>query len=120
MSPEIQSQLVRLCSDYELEYGERFDHFYCPFLCVDEDVELCLGHIVPDAFSASNKKTIVQRADIDNFYGSVFEADFELVVNNRGASLEQILTDPKLEQALRPKLMVNGTPVRVTIHTLYS
>ena len=48
--------------------------FLCPILQVDEPAILCKGHIVPSA--VRGRRWIVQRKDVDNFFGRFVEADF--------------------------------------------
>ena len=52
----------------------RLKEFYCPILHLEEATELCKGHIIPAA--VQGRKWVVQRKDVDNFYGSFVEADF--------------------------------------------
>lgn len=48
--------------------------FLCPILRVEESTLLCKGHIVPKA--VQGRTWVVQRKDVDNFYGSFAEAGF--------------------------------------------
>ena len=48
--------------------------FLCPILQVEERAILCKGHIVPRA--VRGRTWLVQRKDVDNFYGRFVEADF--------------------------------------------
>ena len=59
------------------ELGRRanlYQKFMCPILFLNEKTELCKGHIVPR--SAGGTDWVVQRKDVDNFFGSFAEADF--------------------------------------------
>ena len=76
MDPAAKAELQRLLMDYEGVTGSAWTHFYCPFLFRDEDVDVCKAHIVNKAFPASSRVWTIQRADLDNFYGAMFEAEF--------------------------------------------
>src|SRR5262245_16361152 len=73
-----QKALRRRVEDYRTDYrcvtGKPFEYFFCPILRTDEDVQLCRGHIVSDAFGSN--LWVPQRADVDNFFGAAIEADF--------------------------------------------
>jgi len=75
MSADFQAKLEKLRSDYHQVRGAPFSHFFCPVLFSDEDVPLCKAHIVNLVFPDSSRIWTVQRKDVDNFYGSTFEAD---------------------------------------------
>ena len=62
-----------LREDFESVRGKPFKHFYCPILHVDEDVPLTKGHVVPK--SVGGKSKVLQRRDVDNGFGSFFEAE---------------------------------------------
>jgi hypothetical protein len=55
--------------------GNPFKCFYCPILQTDEETELCMGHIVNKSIPNSCRKCVVQRKDVDGFYGVVVEAE---------------------------------------------
>ena len=48
--------------------------FFCPILMVEEEAELCRGHVLPRAVGGD--RWVVQRKDVDNFYGTFANADF--------------------------------------------
>ena len=108
MSDEIQRQLRKLQKDHECVVGQPFKHFVCPILLIDEEIELCMGHVVNQVFRSSTRTTIVQRSDVDAFFGSRFEADFYTLVRSKGKSLSEILFDNKLNREVRPRLSVDG------------
>jgi hypothetical protein len=96
----MEQVLDLLRADYPAVTGSPFSHFYCPILFRDEDVELCRAHIVNRAFPDSNKTWTVQRADVDNFYGGMFEADF-VALQFRGKKLaDHIIVDPDLSKVI--------------------
>lgn len=69
----LSTNLDKLQEDFESVRGRPFDHFYCPILHVDEDVPLTKGHVVPKSLGGRSK--VLQRKDVDNGFGSFFEAE---------------------------------------------
>jgi hypothetical protein len=65
-----------LRADYLRTQGHPFEHFYCPMLMKDEPTDLMLGHVANVKFEDVPEYKLVQRKDIDGWYGSMFEADF--------------------------------------------
>ena len=55
--------------------------FYCPILLIEEETDLCRGHIVSK--SVGGTKYVIQRKDVDEFFGHFVEADFALGVKLR-------------------------------------
>jgi hypothetical protein len=111
MDKELKARLADLQADYSANTGKRFEHFYCPFLFSDEETLLCKGHVVNEAFENSSRAWVVQRADVDNFFGSRFEADFTVIQHARGNHAAQLLTDRELRKKLGPKILVDGREV---------
>ncbi|MCY2987543.1 MAG: hypothetical protein NTY19_06725 [Planctomycetota bacterium] len=102
-SPDLQHRVEMCRQDFEAERGRPFDHFFCPILHCDQDVELCKGHVIPDAFGTC-RAWVPQRKDVDNFFGSVAEADFLGVVQDRGKSPFDLWIDRKTRSRHRPRL----------------
>ena len=67
------TNLEELREDFESVRGKPFEYFYCPILHIDEDVPLTKGHVVPESMGGRSK--VLQRRDIDNGFGSFFEAE---------------------------------------------
>lgn len=111
-SQSIESRIKKLRQDYVSVKGHPFTHFFCPMLYTDEDVPLCKGHIVNQSFKNSSRKWTVQRKDVDEFYGSRFEADFA-DIQLIGKSLPEVLADSSRSQRIRPKMYVDKEPVGV-------
>jgi hypothetical protein len=107
MSTSLQSKLETLRMDYNQVRGHPFAYFYCPILFRDEDVPLCKAHIVNQAFPNSASNWTVQRKDVDNFYGSVFEADFLAFRYSKNRSVENALTDRMLQKQLNPQILLD-------------
>ena len=107
----MEQKLNMLRSDYQSVVGTPFSHFYCPILFRDEDVDLCRAHIINRAFPDSNRNWTVQRTDVDNFYGRIFEGDF-VDIQYRGKQLaERIIGDPGLSKRLQPRIRMGGEVV---------
>ena len=63
--------------------------FYCPILMRTEVTELCKGHVIPK--SAKGSKWVVQRKDVDNFFGTFAEAGFIHGVRLRAKPLDEAI-----------------------------
>lgn len=111
MNADFQSKLDKLRADYAQLRGQPFAHFFCPILFKDKDVPLCEAHIVNLAFPDSSLEWTVQRKDVDNFYGSVFESEFITVQYYDDRNLSNAITDKKLSRLLKPRFLVDNKPV---------
>lgn len=96
-------------SDYEALTGTTFEHFFCPILHVDDNTELCRGHIIPESFGSSNE-WVPQRKDVDNFFGAVAEAKFLFAVEDRRMSPIQAWLDRTARKRHRP-VLVHGSEI---------
>lgn len=72
MTP-LGTNITHFRADYASVRGEPFRNFYCPILHVDENVPLSAGHIIPRSLGGTTK--VLQRRDVDNWFGSFFEAE---------------------------------------------
>ena len=107
MKTKVKNKLQVFNSNYEAMTGEKFNHFYCPFLRVDEEVELIEAHIVNKAFSNTHRGWTVQRKDIDGFYGGKFEDGFtKLEYKYSGLTPYDVLFDKSLEKKYNPNFFV--------------
>lgn len=68
------------------EVGNQHVRFCCPILQVEEVTEVCKGHIRPR--SVGGGTWVVQRKDVDNFFGSFAEANFNHGVKLRSMEFE--------------------------------
>jgi hypothetical protein len=84
-----------------------FDYFFCPFLYKDEDVELCKAHIINQKFSNASKIWTVQRKDVDNFYGSFFEAEFLLIQHKEKLDAFEAMK----RKDIQTEVLLNDKPV---------
>ncbi len=114
MNSEVEERLSAYRDDFEREMGYPFEHFYCPILQVDEDVELQKGHIVNHAFERSARAWVVQRCDVDSFFGTKFEADFVKLQDMQKVTLADLFVDPRLNRQFRPAILRNDQPVHYT------
>jgi hypothetical protein len=108
MSDDIRKQLDHLKKDYLVVQGKPFEHFFCPMLLKDEDVQLCMGHVVNEKIPNSSGIRVVQRHDVDSFYGTVFESDFITILKAQAAKPEDALFDHDLNKRLKPQFVVDG------------
>lgn len=111
MNKIFQSKLERLKDNYCQVKGQTFENFFCPILFKDENVPLCKAHIVNQAFTNSSRAWTIQREDVDNFFGSVFEADFVGIQFHENWNPGNTITDKKLLKRFNPKFFVDGKPV---------
>jgi hypothetical protein len=67
-----KSKLQDLRSSYQAQTGKEMNYFLCPITLRDEETDLCEGHILNDAFDVF-QATVIQRKDIDSYYGQTIE-----------------------------------------------
>ena len=111
MDPDFERRLEVLRSDFQARAGFPFSHFYCPILFRDDEVELCKGHIVNASFPDSARNWVVQRKDVDSFYGASFESDFVNIQYGSLTFVDNVLADPCLSKKLRPKIRLGDQDV---------
>jgi hypothetical protein len=85
--------------------------FFCPILYKDEDVRLCKAHIINQAFSSSSREWTIQRQDVDNFYGTMFEPDFLGIEYKANPNLGNLITDKKLYGRFSAQFLLEGEPI---------
>jgi hypothetical protein len=113
-NPKVQRRLDSYQRDYQQVTGRPFKYFFCPILGVDEPGELIRGHVINQAFAGAPRAWVIQRSDVDNFYGAHFESDFEPVQFRDRFNPIEVLADPVLSKKLRPKILMNGEPIVFT------
>ena len=87
---EEDSRLARLTKEIRSSGARGFRAtFYCPILYVKELTELCKGHVLPQA--VGGRTWVVQRKDVDNFFGSFAEAGFSHGVKLRSMGFDDSL-----------------------------
>ena len=112
MNQRAKNRLERHRADYESVAGKPFEHFFCPILFNDEKAELIRGHVINEAFKGSSKAWVIQRGEVDRFYGGFFEGDFELLQYMQGATQLDYFRNPKLFGAVRPKISNGGSEIK--------
>jgi len=112
MKKNVQNKLASLNAEFTLVCGRPFNNFYCPVLFRDEPADLVQAHIVNEAFPNSDRSCTVQRKDVDNFFGTMFERDFVVLAERGKHNLFEILADKNLSRKLHPKLLKDGVPVQ--------
>ena len=105
-----KAKLAALNADYTKIKGQPFSYFFCPILFKDEDVPLCKAHIENQAFPEASQIWTVQRKDVDNFYGSIFESEF-VAIQYSSQTHDDILADKKLSKLFKPQIFVEDKPV---------
>jgi hypothetical protein len=108
ISEAMRVQLSELRADYTVREGKPFRHFFCPMLLRDDDVELCMGHVINEKIPNSSGARVVQRKDVDGFYGRAFEPDFMTILEMHQAPRKDAIFDPALSRKAKPKIMVDG------------
>jgi hypothetical protein len=110
MSDQELDQRIEECkADYEAYTGNPCNHFVCPILGRDDDVELCRGHMVA---RGSADIWVPQRKDVDNFFGSVVEADLATIIDVRDQDPWTLLLDPQRRQRYRFRMELGGERVQ--------
>lgn len=108
-SEDLTNQLKFLQNDYTAQTKSTFNRFYCPIMAKDdESAELCMGHIVNQIIPNSPRARVVQRKDVDGFYGKLFEADFSSLVRIRGQQTNPLLLDAELRKKVKPQILLDG------------
>lgn len=107
----IEERLRGLKEDYASITGTPFSHFCCPITYLDKKTPLCRGHVVPQAFPNSARDWVVQREDVESFYGSRFEADFAAIQYNEGGTPTSVLLDKDLSRLFDITITADGEPV---------
>jgi hypothetical protein len=111
MDEDGRQELEQVRGDYHRNTGRPFRWFYCPVLFRDDDVELCKGHVLNQAFVGSTRAWTVQRKDIDNFYGSFFESDFVLIQELGSSPIQRIIEGSEIGKKLPVKVSFKGDRV---------
>ena len=114
MNAKIRARLATLKTDFESLTGRELQHFFCPILHRDEEVELCRGHIVNTCFKNSDRSWTVQRSDVDSFYGRLMENELSVLqlrdYKERHGALAALI-DKEHYKKLRPQIQFNGESV---------
>lgn len=108
---DFEKGLHWLQNDFTRVEGKPFQHFYCPLMMSDEPTELCVAHVMPKCLPDTSRLCVIQRKDIDGFYGSYAEADFATMVEASKKGMNGIIRDRALLKKIKPSLHVGGKKV---------
>ncbi|MEX2091849.1 MAG: hypothetical protein WD971_04185 [Pirellulales bacterium] len=86
-------------------------YFHCPILLTDKNVELCMGHVVNKAIPNCCRKTVLQRKDIDGFYGSLLERHFATAIKAKDIDRSSLIFDREIRRDIPWKVLVAGKEV---------
>lgn len=76
--------MISHLEDYGEVFGSRTQQFVCPITLRELDPEqLIEGHILNDAFKKASRRTVVQAADVDRFYGTRVEGGLVRHLNSK-------------------------------------
>lgn len=111
---DLLHKVDRLRTDFASFGDGPFKYFYCPVMLEDEDTELCLGHVVNKAIPNCSRLTVPQRADVDNFYGTVCESGISMFLEAHalGSDAHILLSEPKRRRRLPWTLKLNGRSIK--------
>jgi hypothetical protein len=109
---KLKNRIEEHRADFAKCVGKPFKHFHCPILNIDEETELQKGHIINEAFNNSPKSWVVQRKDVDGFYGAMFESDFEVIQHIGKRKSVEYFIDRKLYNNFCPKIFRGTTEVK--------
>jgi hypothetical protein len=105
---QVRKRLPDMQEDFVRANGSPFQHFFCPMMMKDELVELCIGHVVNQRIPNSSRATIVQRKDVDGFYGRMFEKDFIVLAWALSKSHEDVVFEPGSNKKIRPRVFLDN------------
>ena len=79
---DIEEQDERLAALSRSFRGSQRRSFLCPILLVEEQTLLCKGHVIPKGAGGGSR--VIQRRDVDSFFGTFAQADFVRGIELRG------------------------------------
>lgn len=96
---EMSSRLALLdpyLDDVERCWGNRPGSFVCPILLEESPgIDLIDGHVLPQSLRVASRATVLQRKDVDNFFGHAVEAELVNFVNSVTYTKAEILERAK-------------------------
>lgn len=107
----IESQLPGFRSDYELFAGSPCNYFVCPILGIDETTDLCLGHVINEKLPNCSRRSVLQRKDVDGFYGSVVEKHFVAATLADNPTAHDVVMSDKLSRQIPWWVSIDGQTV---------
>lgn len=108
-----EAEIEWFAGNWQQVTGQRPKRFVCPITLVDDPTaELCKGHILCDGIKVASRATVIQKKDVDNAFGTLFEGDFVRFVNIPKLGPEELLRGGK-------QLMITG-PTGEKMPTFFS
>lgn len=90
--PISQAALERLRADYFDVTRQEWNEFYCPIMHVHGvGTGLIDGHVLPERLKDASRATVIQRADVDNYFGHTIEPDLIDFLNSETFSRSDFL-----------------------------
>jgi hypothetical protein len=80
-------ELLRHNANYTAVTGKPVRRFVCPITLQDDDAELCDGHILNKGIAKARRSTVIQRKDVDGYFGQTIESDLVRFLNVPVSSL---------------------------------
>src|SRR5262249_47096672 len=91
-----EEQLSRLNADYTAVAGKPVQRFVCPITLIDEPgAALCDGHILNASIKTAARKTVVQRLDVDNYFGTALEPELVAFLNAPVSTFQELIGKSK-------------------------
>jgi hypothetical protein len=112
LNPQARNRLARHRANYLDVKKHPFEHFFCPILFEDTATALSRGHVINDAFKGSPGAWVMQRTDVDCFYGGAFEGDFLLSQRLKEVRPWDHFFDGALFDAVRPIITYQGQEIK--------
>jgi hypothetical protein len=107
---KLERRRQALAREYEELYGQPVSHFFCPLMQTDKPGELCKAHVINKSIKGTGNKWVVQRQDIDNFYGEKFEGEFVDFVHISEQGLGGLFRKDEAESATELKVRKKLVP----------
>jgi hypothetical protein len=90
--PISQAALERLRADYFDVTRQEWNEFYCPIMHEHGvGTGLIDGHVLPETLKDASRATVIQRADVDNYFGHTIEPDLIDFLNSETFSKAEFL-----------------------------
>ena len=77
MNGQIVSRVKSLRVDFESVAGNPFQHLFSPILFKDKRSQLCRAQVINRKFRNSDLSRTIQRADVEAWFGTSFENEFQ-------------------------------------------
>jgi len=87
-----EEQLSRLNANYSALTGRAVNGFVCPITLLDDaHTELCNGHVLNKGIKKASRATIIQRKDVDNYFGQTIEPDLVTWLNSSVTTPQELV-----------------------------